>query len=77
MKFYAKIAQEWFREVSFSRLQRGVHDRLHMYPCVGLFSSHRIDTIQKGPTAYSVLSERHRQRGVNELIQISKRRSNH
>ena len=28
---------EWFRELSFSRLECGVHDRLHIYPLCGIF----------------------------------------
>ena len=31
-----------------------------------------IDTKYKSPTAFSVSSERHRQYGVNEIVQISK-----
>ena len=45
------LTQEWFRELSFSGLECGVHDRLHSYPLCGIF---RIDT------AFSVSSERHR-----------------
>ena len=26
------LTQEWLRELSFSRLECGVHDRLHIYP---------------------------------------------
>ena len=44
-------------------------------PCVGSSTSPGIDTRQKGPTAYRVSSERHRQCGVNELAQVSKRRA--
>ena len=29
-----ELTQEWFRELSFSRLECGVHDRLHIYPTV-------------------------------------------
>ena len=28
---------EWFRELSFSRLECGVHNRLHIYPLSGIF----------------------------------------
>ena len=38
------LTQEWLRELTFSRLECGVHDRLHIYPCVGYFSSPGIDT---------------------------------
>ena len=38
------LTQEWFRVLSFSRLECGVHDRLHIYPCVGYFTSPGIDT---------------------------------
>ena len=31
------LTQEWFREFSFSRLECGVHDRLHIYPLCGIF----------------------------------------
>ena len=31
------LTQEWFRELSFSRLEGGVHDRLHIYPLCGIF----------------------------------------
>ena len=29
--------QEWLRELSFSRLECGVHDRLHIHPLCGIF----------------------------------------
>ena len=47
----------------------------HLPPvsCIGYFTSPGIDIWQKGPTAFSVSSERHRQSGVNEVAQISKR----
>ena len=32
-----RLTQEWFRELSFSRLECGVHDRLHIYPLCGIF----------------------------------------
>ena len=37
------LAQERFRELSFSRLECGVHDRLHVYPLSGVsyFPWHR------------------------------------
>ena len=38
-----------------------VHYRLHIYSRVGSFTSPGIDTRQKGPPAFSVSSERHRQ----------------
>ena len=28
------VTQEWFGELSVSRLEWGVHDRLHIYPLV-------------------------------------------
>ena len=31
------MTQEWFRELSFSRLQCGVHDMLHIYTMCGIF----------------------------------------
>ena len=31
------LTQEWLRELSFSRLEYGVHDRLHIYPLCGIF----------------------------------------
>ena len=31
------LTQEWFRELSFSRLECGVHDSLHIYPLCGIF----------------------------------------
>ena len=31
------LTQEWFRELSFSRLDCGVHDKLHIYPLCGIF----------------------------------------
>ena len=34
------LTQEWFRELSFSRLECGVHDRLHIYPLCGIFYFH-------------------------------------
>ena len=38
------LTQEWFRELSFSRLECGVHDRLHIYPLCGIFYFPAIDT---------------------------------
>ena len=32
------LTQEWFRELSFSKLECGVHDRLHIYDMYGIFS---------------------------------------
>ena len=31
------LTQEWLRELSFSRLDCGVHDRLHIYPMCEIF----------------------------------------
>ena len=31
------LTQTWFRELSFSRLECGVHDRLHICPLFGIF----------------------------------------
>ena len=41
--FILGLTQEWFRELSFSRLECGVHDRLHIYPLCGIsyFSWHK------------------------------------
>ena len=54
----------------------GVHNRLHIYPphpCVWYFTSPGIGTRSKGPTAFSVSSERHWQSGVKEIAKVSKR----
>ena len=32
------LTQEWLRELSFSRLECGVHDRLHIYPLCGIIA---------------------------------------
>ncbi len=53
------LTQERFRELSFSRLQCEIPDRLHIYPQCGI-TSPGIDTRQKGPTAFCISSERHR-----------------
>ena len=29
--FISSVVQEWFRDLSFSRLECGVHDKLHIY----------------------------------------------
>ena len=41
-KIYSKqpifgLTQEWFRELSISRLECGVQDRLHIHPLCGIF----------------------------------------
>ena len=40
--------------------------------CMGPSTSPDIDTSLKAPTGFSVSSERHRQRDVNEIAQVSK-----
>ena len=52
----------------------GVHDS-YTFQCglVGSFTSSGIDTRQKGPTAFSVSSERHWQGGVNGIAKVPKR----
>ena len=63
----------WFRELSYSRLECGVHDWLHIYPMLGLgyFTFLGIDSRQKGTTAYSDSSERERK--VNEFAALQTR----
>ena len=41
------LTQEWFIELSYYKLGRGVHDRFHIYTtiCVGDFTSPGIDTL--------------------------------
>ena len=39
-----ELTQERFRELFFSRLECGAHDRLDIYPNVGSFTSPGIDT---------------------------------
>ena len=48
------------------------HARLRIYPPVECFTFPGIETRWKGPTAFSVSSERHRQTGVNEIGHVSK-----
>ena len=57
------------------RAGSGVHDS-YTFQCglVGYFISPGIDTRLKGPTAFSVSSERHWQRGVNGIAKVSKRK---
>ena len=52
----------------------GVHDS-YTFQCglVGYFTSPGIDTRWKGPTAFSVSSERHWQSGVNGIAKVPKR----
>ena len=52
----------------------GVHDS-YTFQCglVGSFTSPGIDTRLKGPTAFSVSSERHWQGGVNGIAKVPKR----
>ena len=52
----------------------GVHDS-YTFQCglVGYFTSPDIDTRQKGPTTFSVSSERHWQRGVYGIAKVPKR----
>ena len=38
------LTQEWFRKLSFPKLECGVHDRLHFYPLFGSVTSPGIDT---------------------------------
>ena len=64
-----QTAQEWFRELAFSRLECGVHDRLHVYPCVGYFTSSGIDTREKAPcNGFSVSSEIYRDTQSESLM---------
>ena len=52
--------REWFRSLSFSRLEFGVHDRLHIYPLCGIFDFpwHRHHIVQgTNGLYYSVSSE--------------------
>ncbi len=56
------LTEEWFRELSFSRLECGVHDRLHIYPLLcGIFyfpwRRHHIEGFKR-PMTFSVSSER-------------------
>ena len=72
------LTQEWFRESSFSRLESGVHDRLHIYRLCGDILLHLHRQPIEGTDAYNVSSEIHGQCGVNTLVvQVSKRRSYH
>ena len=50
----------WFLELSFSRICESTTGYTFIL-CVGSFTSPGIDTRQKGPPAFSVSSERHRQ----------------
>ena len=58
----------------FFRVGGGVHDS-YTFQCglVGYFTSPGIDTRYKGPTAFSVSSERHWQGGVNGIAKVPKR----
>ena len=68
-------------------MRDGVHSKLHIYPCVGYFTSPGIDTVEKGPTAFTspgmdtlekgptaftVTYEGRRQCAVNEISQVTK-----
>ena len=55
------LTQEWLRELSFSRLECGVHDRLHIYPLC-TWHSHRHQIEGTNSFYNSVSSERHRVR---------------
>ena len=50
----------WFLELFFSRISDSTTDYTFT-PCVGYFTSPGIDTRQKGPPAFGVSSEKHRQ----------------
>ena len=50
----------WFLDLSFSRMNESTICYTFT-PCVGYYISPGIDTRQKGPPAFSVSSERHRQ----------------
>ena len=69
------LTQEWFRELSFSRLECGVPDRLHIYPLCEIFyfpwHIHRIEGTD-GIQCLIRKAQPDRQCGVNELAQISK-----
>ena len=57
------------------RVGGGVHDS-YTFQCglVGSFTSPGIDTRYKGPTAFTVSSERHWQSGVNGIAKVPKRK---
>ena len=58
--FVLGLTQEWLRELSFSRLECGVHDRLHIYPLCGIFYFPWHGHQKEGTNGFSVSSERHR-----------------
>ena len=57
-----------YLRVSFSRVSES---QVFSISCMGSFTSPGIDIRKKGPTAFTVSSERHRQSGVNEIAQAS------
>ena len=57
---WLEYCRAWFSELSFSRISESTTGYTFT-PCVGSFTSPGIDTRQKGPPAFSVASERHRQ----------------
>ena len=64
---YLQTAQTWANAgVVFSRICEST-TRYTFTPCVGSFTSPGIDTRQKGPSAFSVSSERHRQMWGEEI----------
>ena len=69
------LTQKWFRELSFSRLECGLHDRLYIYPRCGIFYFPLAYAPDRSEQWICVSSERHRQCGVNKRAQVSKRRS--
>ena len=74
-KSYNDVFPVWsIDDVWGFRVGGGVHDS-YTFPCglVGYFTSPGIDTRYKGPTAFSVSSERHWQGGVNGIAKVPKR----
>ena len=67
------LTQEWFRELSFCRLESGVHDRLHIDPLCGIFTSPGIDTREKGPTDFSLTRVVHVCQEMWQLFLVSRR----
>ena len=59
-RLWLEYCRAWFSELSFSRISQSTTGYTFT-PCVGSFTSPGIDTRQKGPPAFSVSSERHRQ----------------
>ncbi len=64
------LCREWFAELSFSRIEREVHARLHIYPYMWDILLPLAQTGYNGPRAYSVglLSKIHRTCGVKTNV---------